>query len=236
MRADQGGRGRRGHEIDALAVARDLLDRESGRRAAAVGQHGHALVIDPLPGLGAGDVGLVLVIGLQDFQGAAEQGGAEVFHCHLGGALAAGSADLAVGAAYVAEQADLDGGGDGLRAQQGGFGEGGGGHCGDGGAAGYVGRVMSFAHPTAPKQTGLCLLYQRRSWVTRPSLPSSQAAWRGDPGPQDRLSPLDCRAPSGAGNDESFIVAIGFIRLWDITPPLPVPRRALPSAPVPAGV
>lgn len=125
LSGELGGRGSVA-EVDRFLLARDFLHGEAGGGGTAIHQDVEAAV-DPGAGLGAGEVGLVLDVGLLDFERAAEQAAAEILDGHFDGDFSAGAVDVAVGSGDVAEQADLDGGG--LRADDRGAGESGGG-CG----------------------------------------------------------------------------------------------------------
>ncbi len=83
----------------------DLLHRQAGGGRRAVRQHVHAL-IDPFARQRRGDIGLVLVVGLQDLDRAAEHGPADILDRQFGGDMVARSADIPVWPAHVAEQAD----------------------------------------------------------------------------------------------------------------------------------
>lgn len=62
-----------------------------------------------LAGNGAGNVGLVLGIGLDDLDRLADDGWAEIGHGHAGGGDRAGATAAGVGAGEVGEDADADG-------------------------------------------------------------------------------------------------------------------------------
>src|SRR6185312_12003303 len=72
------------------------------------GDHQHAVAVEPAPRDVGADLRLVLVIGRDDLDRLAEHALAEILGRHLGGDDRALAAEIGIGAALVAEHADLD--------------------------------------------------------------------------------------------------------------------------------
>lgn len=102
-------RGRAGADADedALLLRRHLAHRQRGGRVGAAQQHVDALLVHPLAGLGGGDVGLVLVIGRDQFDRLAEHLVARVLDRHLDRLDAALPIDVGIQAREVGDVADL---------------------------------------------------------------------------------------------------------------------------------
>ncbi|MNN32456.1 hypothetical protein D3C81_1461780 [compost metagenome] len=96
-------------DVDALLLRSDLVHRQRGARVGAAQQHVQPLLVHPFARLGGGDVGLVLVVGGNDFDGLAQHLAAAVLDRHLDGFQAAGAVDVGVQARHVGDIADLDG-------------------------------------------------------------------------------------------------------------------------------
>src|SRR5262249_59330851 len=92
-----------------VLVAHDLVHCERNRRCRHVDDHIDLVDVDPGAHDVRADVGLILVVGADDFDFHAFGGGAEIFDRHPrrnNGALAA---DIAITPRHVVHDADLDG-------------------------------------------------------------------------------------------------------------------------------
>ena len=117
-------RGRSGDQIDAPLLAADLLNGEPGRRGSAVGERIDALAVDPFARQRTGHIRLVLVVALQHLDWPIEHRAAEIGDCQLYRKAIAGTADIAIRATHVAEQADAHRFRCALRADDAGYGQG----------------------------------------------------------------------------------------------------------------
>ena len=109
------------HDDEGALLFRGNFGHGQGRaRAGATDQHGQAVLVDPFAGLGAGHVGLVLVVCRQHFNRAAQHLAAEVLRGPLDHFTAGRAVDVGVQAGHVGDKADLDRAGVGLRESAGG--------------------------------------------------------------------------------------------------------------------
>ena len=148
-------RRRAGDQVDALLLAATCCIARPEECGSAIGQHIDALVIDPFAGQRAGDVRLVLIVGLHDLDRPAEHRTAEILHRQLDRHAVAWTADVAIRAAHVAEQADLHRLRRALRAQDARHGQRRRGQCADDGTAG------KFLHRFSRDEVGEV----RRLWL-----------------------------------------------------------------------
>ena len=94
------------HDVGTLLLGRHLGHGDAGPRAGAAHQHGHAVLVDPLAGLGAGHVGLVLVVGGEHLDVAPQHLAAEVLHRHLDHLATGRAVDVGVEAGHVGDETD----------------------------------------------------------------------------------------------------------------------------------
>ena len=66
------------------------------------------LGVEPFPGRGRKNIGLVLMVRGNDFDRLAQHFPAEIFHRHLGGGYGADAGDIRVDARHILEHADFD--------------------------------------------------------------------------------------------------------------------------------
>ena len=99
------GRRRTVTQIDRLLLARNLQDGETGGGGPAINQQIET-AIDPFSGLGAGDVRLVLNIGLHHLDGPAQQAAAKILDREVDGDLSTRTANIPVRSGNIAQQAD----------------------------------------------------------------------------------------------------------------------------------
>ena len=92
---------------DLVARLGDLAGGKRGRRRRDVKDHLDALVVEHVAGDVGGEVGLVLVIGRDDLDLAAQHLAAEILHRHFRGGLAARPGDIGVEARHVEDAAEL---------------------------------------------------------------------------------------------------------------------------------
>jgi hypothetical protein len=102
------GRRRAGNDDYLVLGPRHFLHRQRDARCRQVGDHLHALLVEPLAGDRRRDIGLVLVVGADDFDLLAEHRAAEIVDRHLRRDDRAGPAQIGVKARHVGEHADLD--------------------------------------------------------------------------------------------------------------------------------
>ena len=93
---------------DLVARLRDLAGRERGGGGRDVEDHLDALVVEHVAGDVGGEVGLVLVIGRDDLDLAAEHLAAEILRRHLGGHLGTRPGDVGVKARHIQDAAELE--------------------------------------------------------------------------------------------------------------------------------
>ena len=106
--AGQFGRRRGGVERDLVLFLDDLLHRERDRRVRHIDHHIDAIDIEPVPDDGSADIGLVLVIGGDEFDRLAAEGAAGVLDRHLCGLDRSHAGLIRIQARHVAEDADFD--------------------------------------------------------------------------------------------------------------------------------
>ena len=102
------GQGRRAcavDDVDLLFLIGHLAHGQPGTGGGAANQHVQALRIKPLAGFAGGNIGLVLVVGRQHFNGLAQQLAAKVVHRHLHGHCAALAVYIGVEAGHVGDEA-----------------------------------------------------------------------------------------------------------------------------------
>ena len=97
-----------GHDVDLLLLARDRLHGQRHGRGGQVHDRVHLLGVEPLPGDGRADVGLVLVVGADDLDRGALHGAAEILDRHLRGFERALPAQRRIRPRHVVQDADLD--------------------------------------------------------------------------------------------------------------------------------
>ena len=134
--------GGRGTDIDVALVLLlgDAGDGEGDGGGGHIHDHVHAVAVIPLAGETGADIGLVLVVAVDDFHGVAVHLGGEFLDGLLGADEGGFAAGVAIGAGGVVEHADLD---DGLGLGTGGRGGGGErGGCAQKGAAREFHRVL----------------------------------------------------------------------------------------------
>jgi hypothetical protein len=101
------GRGGATVDVRLVLLPRQHVQREGDAAVAHLRDGVHAVAVEPLAGDVQADIGLVLVVRLQDLDVQAV-GDGEVLHGLAGGGDAAGPADVPVGAGHVAQHADAD--------------------------------------------------------------------------------------------------------------------------------
>lgn len=124
MRAGEIHRCGAGVDVRLILLAGEAVQREGDAAVVDVGDGIYAFAVEPLARDVQPDIGLVLMVGLQDLHIEA-RGGAKILHGLAGGGDAVRPADVAIGSRHVGQYADPDGG---LRLGAGAAGEGGG--CG----------------------------------------------------------------------------------------------------------
>ena len=107
--AGQVGRSGAGVEVDLVLLAHDRLHGERDRRCRHVEQHVHAVAVEPLARDRHGEVGLVLVIGVDHLDVEAFAGDAEILQRLLAADDRGRAAGVHVRARHVVQHADLDG-------------------------------------------------------------------------------------------------------------------------------
>jgi hypothetical protein len=102
-------RGRRtGDDVDLLLFLGDGLDRERHRRGRQLHDRVHLLGVVPLAGDVGGDIGLVLVVGIDDLDRHTQHLAAEILDRHLCGLDRRFAAEIGIDARLVVQDADLD--------------------------------------------------------------------------------------------------------------------------------
>ena len=102
------GTGADGHE-DFFLFGRDLGHRQAGAGIGAADQHVDALLVEPFARFRGGDVGLVLMVGGNEFHLLAGQYHAGIGDRHLDGFRATEAVDVGIHARHVGNKTDLDG-------------------------------------------------------------------------------------------------------------------------------
>ena len=106
--AGQVGGGRSRNQEDLILILDDLADRERDRRSGDVDDHIDLIDVDPPAHDVRADVGLVLMVGAEDFDFHPFRRGAGVLHRHARGHHRARPRDIGIKARHVSHYADPD--------------------------------------------------------------------------------------------------------------------------------
>ena len=106
--AGQIGRGGAGDQDDLVLGPRHLLHRQRDARRGQVGDHIDPVLVEPFAGDRGGDIGLVLMVGADDFDLLAVQRAAEIGDGHFDRLDRAGAGKIGIKAGHVGQHADLD--------------------------------------------------------------------------------------------------------------------------------
>lgn len=104
----QFGGGRASEQRDPPALMREPLHRQSYGRIGQVGDGGDIVAIKPCAGNGGGDIGLVLMVGIDHLDAPAEHGSTHILDRHTRGQYSGRPAEIAIKPGLVIQHPDAD--------------------------------------------------------------------------------------------------------------------------------
>ena len=93
---------------DPFLVPRQFLHRQGAARVQQAGNHIHLLIVNPLAGLGGGDIGLVLMVGADNLNRLTQHLPAKILDRHLHSHLGAFSSERGVDPRHVGKYPDFN--------------------------------------------------------------------------------------------------------------------------------